>query len=944
MADAAVIPQDASIVMEAISSTSAPSPTLQVEPLPNPPFVFPPPSEPTLLPKTGTETSNKRPASMQLSPEGRHASNAFQRQSISALPEFSFNPAAATQSRKTSATPPASPTLSSPATPSRNGGHRRRGSEFIGGDGKTGGQTVISSSPVKDSGGLFPPGSPNKSGPTGRARHAHRRSAALSSHDLSNIMQPAASTPSLQQSSAPTTPSLTEMPPKVVERRASQPAFSSKSAEEKLKIEKEESPPPRPTSRARVGFSDTVEFIPRPLSTISSETESSISTVRGHSVSGSISSVISSSTASPQSARRGRTSLSTTFEHEQSRPKSAGNMTSATDVDVFAPQSPIRRPASFSSTNNPMFPSISGVRQEKQPQPKKKGLFGIDLHRSGPDLPKAPESPTYRNPRPSRSDWSKFGDSENISAEDWRSITEARRTSPQKKHTGKPRKVKSWANSIVPKKSKARGDKYAPLSRRPPTPSHENVPPSPTVSEPKDLGSVSFEGDFNPEQAVTIVSEPEPQPTEHQRFDLASWKPRKSPSPEGSEAISPVIDLDAALGPFGSQASPTRNAGPARRRLHSSRLTRDFVGPGMHYHRRAESAPELAPFEQDYSDRGSNSGMADVFEEEEEDDDEDVQAFSSGAPSPAIEPGPSQSEEELAGIGIQVVDADQPYGGTVMDWGVDGLGLRPSSASREPSTGHSTPTQTLLSSENLHRHQRSSSLISETILEEVSPVEVVEDHEEPRDSSQPRSSDSTVTSLLNTTLPKEPQSRMVVPPLQLSQPTLRTPASFTESSLSSPGLTPSRSSFETPRLGTATSSVTGSYRSSSFAFAEPPPIRQSIEDVPSLTSSRSTMTSAVQPQHAAGISCRTLGDRSRSSFTPSEDSAAARRRKRSSIASLSRLVGGSFGERSKLSIEQRPQTEGDDTISSQEAKQKKKKENRLSRMMHFWKSRNSTHS
>ena len=940
MADTALLHQGTRALIEPVDSESHPSPALPViEPLPNPHFVFPPPSELVFPPiNTGTENNHKRPASMQLSPEGRHGTNAFQRKSISNLPDFSFNPAGATQSSKASATPPASPTLSSPATPSRNAGHKRRGSEYIGGDGTAGGPAVLSSSPVKDTGGLFPPGPPNKPGPpTGRGRHAHRRSAAVSSHDLSNIMQPAALTSPLQQSSAPTTPSLSEVPPKILERRASQPAISSKASEDKVNTEIEEPLPSRPNARTRVGFSDTVEFIPRPLSTISSETESSISTVRGHSVSGSISSVISSSPASPQSARKGRPSLSTTFEDERSRPKSAGNITSSSDFDNFAPQSPTRRPASFSSTNNPTLPLSPGTQEAHQGLPKRKSLFGFDLHRSGPEPENEPDSPT-RNSLLSKSNWAGIGDSDNLSAEDWRSIADARSNFPQRKHLGKPRKVKSWANCIVPRKSKARSDKSS-LDYRPPTPSHEFTPPSPTASEPIDLDSTLFEGDFDPENAVTIVSEPTTQVVPGHRSNPTSWKPESSPPFEDSEAVTPIIDLDAALGPFGSHASSTRNAGLGRRKLHSSRLTRDFVGPGMHYHRRAESAPELVPFELDCSDRGSNSGMADVFEEEEE----DVLAFSSGAPSPAFQPSHSQSEEDLAGIGIQVVDADQPLGSTVMDWGVgDGLGLQPNRLLHEPSTGHSTPTQSLLAAENHHR--RSSSLLSETILEEVSPIEVVEDHEEPRDSSQPRSSDSTVTSLLDLSLSKESHHHIPVPPLQLSQQALRTPASFTESSLSSPGLTPSRSSFETPRLGTATSSVTGSYRSSSVAFGEPPLIRQSIEDVPSLTSSRSTMTSAVQPQHAAGLSNRTLGERPRSSATPSEASIAARRRKRSSIASLSKLVGGSFGERSKLSIEQRPQTEGEDTVSSQEVKQKKKKENRLSRLMHFWKSRHGTHS
>ena len=54
--------------------------------------------------------------------------------------------------------------------------------------------------------------------------------------------------------------------------------------------------------------------------------------------------------------------------------------------------------------------------------------------------------------------------------------------------------------------------------------------------------------------------------------------------------------------------------------------------------------------------------------------------------------------------------------------------------------------------------------------------------------------------------------------------------------------------------------------------------------------------------------------------------------KRSSLASLSRLVGSSYGEKSKLSI-------ASSAPSDEAEKRDKKKGNRISRLMRFWKSK-----
>jgi hypothetical protein len=91
------------------------------------------------------------------------------------------------------------------------------------------------------------------------------------------------------------------------------------------------------------------------------------------------------------------------------------------------------------------------------------------------------------------------------------------------------------------------------------------------------------------------------------------------------------------------------------------------------------------------------------------------------------------------------------------------------------------------------------------------------------------------------------------------------------------------------------------------------------------------MTSAMQNAFPL-VSPRRFGDRTSSlSSDPSEIE--SRRRKRSSIASLSRLMGtssSSFSERSKLSIEQRPQSE------HREPTKDKKKKNIGSRLKKFF--------
>ncbi|ORY13147.1 hypothetical protein BCR34DRAFT_481521 [Clohesyomyces aquaticus] len=852
-----------------------------IELIPNPDFVFPQlgPNPSASEPSTA---SNARPMSLQAYPAGRRGSAPGIRQkSVSALPDFSFNPSGTTLgSSPPVTTPPHSP-MDIPTTPSRPiGGHRRGGSEFIGGDGRSGGVNLMSTSPTKGDGVLPPPSSTLRPGPpAGRRGHAHRRSGAISSHDLSTIMRPTDPNAPPRAGSAPVTPMEGDMPAfgHSVNKSMSQPSLRG----EGFFPEDPNSSPRRPPSRARVGFSDRVEYI-RPLSTISSETETSMSTVRCHSATGSLSSVISAGASSPPSARIGRPSLNTTMENE-GRPSTAGAILEkqegpAFGGDLFSRKRPMSAvsPGSPTTVTSPVSPRIPT---------KRRGFFRLESRRSDPSirtLPTSSSDPALSAPLESPLP-SPMGDSE-----DDETPEDSQKPKASRKTGRKPRKVKSWANSIISRKGK-HGHK---IKRRAPTPPLESAAAAEETDESEE---VDFEANFDVDNTVTIVSPTEETiPERKVDTNIASWKPRELKRVD-SDTMSPVIDLDAALGPFNTPqgSSPRgqqRGFAAHRRAMHSA-------GGIVQSHRRTESAPELAPFELRPSPIGTTPTMADVFEEEEPEEDE----FASVPRSSSAPSVPEETEEDVEEPKIQVVEADDVHNGSRINWNFnDGLGIKRNTKSR--------------------RHQS------------FEP-----DYEEPRTSSLTHSSDSTVTPPIPADDSKEHQPVMSLA-LPLPRQSLMTPDTFT-SSFSSPDFRSSQTSFDTPRLGTAASSITDYRAMPSPSFGEPgPEVRISVDDVPSLTSSRSTMTSGMHNAFPM-MSPRQPGDRSASLCSIPSD-IEQRRRKRSSIASLSRLINGSsFGEKSKLSIEQRPQSE-----HLEPAKESKKKHKRLSKLMHFWKPKETKES
>jgi len=128
-------------------------------------------------------------------------------------------------------------------------------------------------------------------------------------------------------------------------------------------------------------------------------------------------------------------------------------------------------------------------------------------------------------------------------------------------------------------------------------------------------------------------------------------------------------------------------------------------------------------------------------------------------------------------------------------------------------------------------------------------------------------------------------------------------------------------SFDAPRSATASSMTDQTYHD---------PIHGSSEDVPSLTSSASTMTNS-KPRYSDTFYDQSSGERSSFSNQILRRHGHSNTSKRSSLVSLSRLVGVSHGEKSKLSYEEKPPGE--------EAENSKKKGSRLSRLMHFWKTK-----
>ncbi|KAL8733302.1 MAG: hypothetical protein Q9181_003625 [Wetmoreana brouardii] len=878
-----------------------PSPPSFSRPLPNPPFVFPMQNEPDAS-QTGAEldSASETTGNRRWKPRSRP-----QQLSFNALPDFEFHPS----SSSTGTSEPTTPTSPSKSriVSAHPGRHRRNGSEFIGGDGKDGIAGLMSTSPTKGGGSLPPPPGARTGPPAGRRGHAHRRSGAISSHDVSAILQPASE---IRGGSAPSTPSDPLVQPSLppfLDRSISQPITTPLPQDDPPAAYLRQRSSTAGTPRPRVGFSDRIEFIPRPLSTISSETSSSLSTIRpSHSVTGSISSIISSGNASPPSAR-------------SARGGSKGEQTAATSPSpaacpVFLPDgiSPAEcttmasRPDNSTSKveQNVDFPSSTDVFRCPPPE--------LTCNAPNPDdnvenilrLSGTTEALRHRR-RP-------FPVSNSPSARP--------RTSPKPKVSKRQRKVKSWAGSLLARKARYSMHEDILNHLRSPTP-----PPS-SSAFPSDLSLDALT--FDEDTTCVIQTAPSPKATTPAKSEPSWSSVEEHGVLSAADEPSPVLDLDAALGPLNSgSSSPSfeevtgyRNTA-ARRRLHSSGATGGFDGPGMHYHRRAESAPEMAPVNRQifgFSRLGSNSAMADVFEEDEEDE---VLNQEQDSESRRPTAKGKEKDEQAHGLGFAIVDMSHHTGSPVR------MVSEPRTLGTSESGDNKSGSQT----------SATASVTPTAVPSDQGTVDIMDADEDPRATMATKSSnDSTATpALASDPFSGRPASAPMQFMLPTPSPAFATPEIYS-SALSTPDF--SQSSFEGPPLHTANSSITDRGTLSSFRGEHCFDVRPSVDDVPSLTSSASTMTCAYPQRVSSSAPTRTSADR------PSSLSGVATPRtrprnasKRSSLASLSRLVGGSYGEKSKLNIEERAQPDD-------KKKNEKNKGHRISRLMRFWKSKEKVSS
>jgi len=788
--------------------------------------------------------------------------------------------------------PPLSPQPLSPqhrSGPSRANIHKRGTSEYIGGDGITGsGLGLMSTSPTKGDNVLPTPQTLSAMGSQPNRRgHAHRRSAAISHSDLSFILKP---DPKLMQrgGSAPCSPS-------VDENRLPFPGM-----EDVARQETEENNILPKVNRARVGFSDDIQFIPRPLSLVSSESSSITIRQGGHSVSGSLSSIMSASSPSSKDQSRSPPTI-------DERPKTA-----AARLDNTGSISPtLDGPSPHRRLSNPMLSNISAGIPETPPTPKSPNKLwsffgGSDSPQSRPTSAASYKEPRAQTPVP-KSPVTLTPDVPIASTEP---VVSRRSSIASRKK--KQKKVKSWAGSILSRKARQRGQKQ---SRRSPTPPHRSY-----GSMDASLETIEIQ------TATTNITDSTPPPKPEISTDFSSWVPRRVHTQEDESSMSPIIDLDAALGPFNTPSgrdaewdAVTGTGSRKGRRMHSAAGMGNFGGPGMHYHRRAASSPELENPRFGMRHLNSSSTMADVFEEDEEDVWEDSKSSVNG----------KNEDDEESGIDIKVVDTDSMHGDKAMDFTIDSEEASKRGIKRKGS-GLSEGERRHLSA-SMKSTSSNMSLKDETIFEESSnPVEIYDDSIPPRPDSGAQSSDSTATPPFRARPPKD-LAPVDIQPFSLQPPYLTptSPNSMTQSSLPSPR---SPFSYDTQRISTAPSSITDEGGFQSLLLGEPgPELRMSVDihDVPSLTSSNSTMTRdssflpmAQQPQLREG-------QRS-ASFS------AAATRKRSSMASLSRLISSSHGEKSKLSLEVRAPS------MDSERKEKTSKGKRISRLMQFWKPKESS--
>jgi hypothetical protein len=891
----------------------------------NPPFVFPAAPAP-IAPRT----TARRPLSAIESPTNTApdiSGFSARRSSAAPLPEFSFNPGAGMKQNPFPFGPFPPAQQHRPSQPSQSasrppGGfrHRRGGSEFVGGSIRMGDSIQVTNTPAKGDGtqtasGFLPP--PNR-------RHSRNRSANPSVGSVMLALQPVDGNAKSRGTSAPvspadvvgtenffpakaqvlTPPSIDVSPAPTEAPVATEPVAERDNSNDMLSL------------KTRVGFSEAVEYIPRPVSLISSDTSSTATVRPSHSLTGSVSSLVSMGNTALERGTPPPLSRTTTLERTESRPSTAGAVLDRA-LGSLAEQSA----DSLAKRRNSIpvlitIPSTTAqASSESSPSktPKRWSFFGLEpFSNSGSPTRSRPTSSSSPTTAPSMSPG---GASVDSSVGDRNNASDDSAAEGQARQAGKPKKkkVKKWAGAILTRKAKPRAHK-----------SCENLrthPPSIMDPMPQLVIGVTVPAlTIDPPMPVLTVTEPTTSP-----YDVEVSRPVSAPSPDDDSSYG-VIDLDVALGPFNTPLprnpewdAAQKAASQAKRPLHSAQGMKGFSGPGMHYHRRTESAPEMAPIEGlrgGLHRFGSRSTMADVFEEDEEDEKND------SSPSEATTSRGNLSETPRASLPdtMSSMDSESDTDGdmtppALADPTVPQLDtLQPFKAGHEQSTLHVPPPVAPITL----RKERSTPTLRQDTTELAGPItfrtgNLFMDKADSGDLMPRRARDL---------------APVDISPLH-TPPGHQAPASpYTNSNASSYPSPRSQLSYDAQIISTAPSSVNEETTFQSLLLGEPgPEVRISVDDVPSLCSGTSITTRDSVVMQNGGLVQTPNSDHPR----PTSFGGEPIPRRRSSVLSFARLISSSHGERSKLSVEV---SMNDD---DEEQKPKVSRTRRLSRLMQFWK-------
>ncbi|KAF8417838.1 hypothetical protein EV426DRAFT_706575 [Tirmania nivea] len=732
-----------------------------------------------------------------------------------------------------------------------------------------------------------------------RRGHAHRRSGAISSSDVWNLLSQSAPSLPLQNGASTLKADQAPAAPEVKLEAAGIASASrshhvpkqSWSAPVSPAVGAIVIPPPSPTpldldkKGSKVAFTERVGIIPRPFlpasavgthgGSMSNISDAVSPLIRNPATSATPTTPATPATPAtpgrPRSNTRNRSSsisssqsplspeLQAQFAHMTQRPSTAGAVLSPPVTPLPPVLTEPVPPVPTLRIETAVMPPTPSLPVELE-MPKSPTKFGVPEKSEKPEKEKKTRKKSHKK---ALSDGSPQASS---SPDLFDKATEKNNESSCKTKKGDRKKKKHLKNFLFGKGKHGKDGKTGRALKRSPTP-------------PSRHNSFRKQGEMElpPAWTESYVIMPEGSMAGRSLEELSSTMSPRYPG-SGSDRDSPIIDLDAAMDPFNSPVvgSGSRSSGgfsAAKRRMHSSGaggkmsivsgvISNSFAGT----HRRSESMPEMG---MPLFDLAEHAGMEmeDVFEEDEEDEEESSSGSDSGSDTDESEDGDRQRRMSTGGlgIGIQVTDGDGVTTweeGISVDWNnvprgprrsslVPTLGsngsLRNASIQEEDEPGEDTTTNRPSS---IFSHNNDSAKSQSPSPNSCSTPTSVISAQSSTSTVNPTSAFSTTT----TTLPDTPATSCPSESMSISMPFPSPP--FAAPRTASPS---SRRNSLTLKELVDLSIQEGSrfdpYADSEFRFlGEPgPEMRMSVEDVPSLTSSSSTMTSSYAAYCAAGI-------------------------------------------------------------------------------------------